>query len=76
MGKNIHIVPHGDQWAVKQAGRPTPISTHRTQRAAEDAGRPLARENQSELITHGRNGQIRSKDSYGPDPNPPKDKEH
>ena len=29
-----------------------------------------------EVIIQGRNGQIRSKDSYGNDPCPPRDKEH
>ncbi|MBK7143584.1 MAG: DUF2188 domain-containing protein [bacterium] len=76
MGKNVHVVPQNNQWAVKQEGSKAPVSTHRTQHAAEDAGRNLARHNQSELITHRPNGQIRSKDSFGPDPNPPKDKEH
>ncbi len=76
MAKNIHVVPLGNKWAVKEEGNSQPLSTHRTQGAAEQAGRSEARSNQSELITHRPNGQIRSKDSFGSDPNPPKDREH
>lgn len=76
MAKNIHVVPHGNKWAVKEEGSSQPLSTHRTQGAAEQSGRSEARANQSELITHRPNGQIRSKDSFGSDPNPPKDREH
>lgn len=76
MAKNVHVVPNGNKWSVKVEGSKNHVSNHRTQGAAEDAGRTIARQNQSELITHRPNGQIRSKDSFGPDPNPPKDKEH
>ena len=72
--KNIHVVPSGNGWAVKQEGRSTPISTHRTQGAAEDAGRPVAKRNESELVIHRPGGQIRDKDSYGNDPCPPRDR--
>jgi len=61
---------------VKPAGTPDPVSTHRTQGAAEDAGRLLARENESELVIHRRDGRIRDKDSYGRDPCPPRDRRH
>ena len=53
-----------------------PVSNHRTQGAAEEAGRRIAKENKSELVIHRPNGQIRDKDSFGNDPNPPKDKKH
>ncbi|MCB9858801.1 MAG: DUF2188 domain-containing protein [Phycisphaerales bacterium] len=74
--KNIHVVPQGKQWAVKPEGSKEPVSKHRTQGAAEDAGRKLARKNEGELVIHRPNGQIRDKDSYGNDPNPPKDTKH
>jgi hypothetical protein len=35
--------------------------------------RHLAQQNQSELVIHRPNGQIRDKDSFGKDPMPPKD---
>jgi hypothetical protein len=76
MGKDIHIVPSGNGWNVKKAGQATPLSHHRTQSAAEDAGRPKAKANQSELVIHGKDGKIRDKDSYGKDSCPPKDRKH
>lgn len=75
-GKNVHVVPLDKSWGVKKEGSPAPVSTHRTQKAAEEAGRRIARKEESELITHRPDGRIRSKDSFGPDANPPLDKEH
>lgn len=52
---------------------------HETQREAEAAARTtLAGSGGGELITKGRDGRIRSKDTIPPgrDPNPPKDREH
>ena len=52
---------------------------HDTQRDAEDAARDtLGRSGGGELITKGRDGKIRSKDTIKPgrDPNPPRDSEH
>jgi hypothetical protein len=74
--ENVHVVPSGNGWAVKQEGRSTPLSNHRTQGAAENAARPVARRNESELVVHRPNGQIRDKDSYGNDPHPPTDRKH
>jgi len=72
MSKNQHVVPHGDQWAVKGAGNSRATSVHPTQQGAIDAGRQIAQNQQGELLIHGRNGQIREKNSYGNDPFPPK----
>ena len=74
--KNVHVVPSGNGWAVKQEGRQSPISNHCTQSAAENAARPVSRRNQSELVIHRPNGQIRDSDSYGRDPSPPTDRKH
>lgn len=76
--KNVHVVPQqkGNPWAVKQEGSQKPESTHRTQRAAQDAARKIAKQNHSEVVTHRPNGQIRDSDSYGNDPNPPRDTKH
>jgi hypothetical protein len=68
-------VPHGNSWQVKPEGG-RPVSSHRTQGAAEQAAKPIARQNQSEVVVHRPNGQIRDKDSFGNDPNPPVDQKH
>ena len=72
MGKNQHVVPHSGGWAVKPAGATRASSVHSRQIDAIDAARSAARTQNSELVIHGRNGQIRAKDSYGNDRFPPK----
>lgn len=72
MSKNVHIVPHSEGWAVKIEGGERASSVHTTQQQAIDAGRERARREESELLIHGQNGQIRARDSYGPDDFPPK----
>lgn len=76
MPKNIHVVPHNDRWAVKEEGKTKPLSTHRIQELARQNAVPVAKENKSEVVIHSTDGKIRDKDSYGKDPNPPKDRKH
>ena len=76
MAKNQHVVPYGDRWAVRGAGNSRVTSAYGTQAEAIDAGREIAINQNSELFIHGRNGQIRDRDSYGNDPMPPKDGNH
>ena len=77
MGKNIHVTRRdNDKWAVKGEGDARASSLHDKQKDAIDAGRGLARGNKSELVIHDRENKIRDKDSYGNDPNPPKDRKH
>ena len=72
MGKNQHVVPREGGWAVQGAGNDRATSVHDTQAGAIDRARDVARNQESELLIHGRNGQIRARDSYGGDPFPPK----
>jgi len=74
VSRRIHIVPNGSGWAVKREGTPRPLSNHRTQENAQDAGRPVARRDGTELVIHRPNGTIRDSNSYGNDPCPPRDK--
>jgi len=76
MGKNQHVVRRGNMWGVLKEGNSRVSSTHKTQTAAEKVAITNAKREHSEVIVHGRDGKIRSKDSYGNDPNPPRDKEH
>lgn len=71
-GRNQHIVPHNGGWAVQPAGGGRASSVHDTQREAIDRGREIARNQNSELLIHGRDGRIRERDSHGGDPYPPK----
>lgn len=72
MGKNQHVVPRNNGWAVKSAGTSRAASVHERQSDAIDAARDAARSQKSELLIHGRDGQIRARDSYGNDDFPPK----
>lgn len=72
--KNVHVVKRGDQWGTLREGGERASSLHDTQAEAVKAGRDMAREGKGELLIHGRDNQIRARDSYGNDPCPPKDK--
>ena len=76
MGKNQHVTPRPDGWAVRGEGNHRASSIQPTQgRAIRDAIR-IAKHERSEVVIHGRDGKIRDKDSYGNDPCPPKDTKH
>lgn len=73
--KNISVGPSGDgKWNVDRGGRT--ISTHRTQETAINKAKPIAQREETDLIIKRPDGRIRSKDSYGPDPEKIKDTEH
>lgn len=74
--KNQHVVPHGKDWAVKGAGNEKATKVVTTQMKAIEVAREIAKNQKSEVVIHRPNGVIRDKDSYGNDPNPPKDKKH
>ena len=76
MGKNQHVVPVGNDWGVRGAGNERLTSIHNTQADAIDAAKGIAINQQSEVVIHRPDGRIRDKDSYGPDPFPPRDRKH
>ena len=74
---DVQVSPKGDGrsgWKVTQNGRT--ISQHNKQAPAIESGKREARRDAVDLTIHGRDGRIRSKDSYGNDPLPPRDTEH
>ncbi|MDO5882555.1 DUF2188 domain-containing protein [Ligilactobacillus animalis] len=73
MGRNQHVVPNPKGgWDVKGAGAKKSTVHTDTKKAAVDIARNIARNQRTELITHGRDGRIQSRDSHGHDPFPPK----
>jgi uncharacterized protein (DUF362 family) len=76
MGRNQHVVKRGDEWGVRGEGNSRDTSHHGTQADAIDSVRDIARNQGSEVVIHDRQGRIRDRDSYGNDPNPPKDRKH
>ncbi|MFA5156811.1 MAG: DUF2188 domain-containing protein [Candidatus Omnitrophota bacterium] len=76
MGKNQHVVPYGDKWAVRGEKNSRITSDHHTQGAAISAAVKIAKHEKSEVVIHGRDAKIRDKDSYGSDSCPPRDKKY
>jgi hypothetical protein len=74
--KDVHVVPHKDGWATKKEGAGRAGSVHSTQEKATERAREQAIRERSEVVIHRRDGTIRDSDSYGGDPNPPKDRKH
>lgn len=70
-GKNQHVVPHPNGWAVQSAGAARATKVVPTQQKAIKVARQIAQNQQSELLIHRPNGQFREKNSYGSDPHPP-----
>jgi len=61
---DVHVIVNRVRcWKVTQGGRT--LSNHRTQQTALRAARRAAKRHRVDLVTHGRNGRIRSKDSFG-----------
>lgn len=68
------VVTHkGNAWPVKQDGET--LSVHRTQRAANEAGKREAVKDGVERLTQGRDHKFVSKDSFGNE-SARKDREH
>lgn len=67
-GRNQHVIPQEGKWAVKGEGNQRATSIHDTQAEATERAREIARRQKSELLVHGRDGEIRSRDSFGNDP--------
>ncbi|NLB54662.1 MAG: DUF2188 domain-containing protein [Lentisphaerae bacterium] len=73
MGKNQHVTPHPDGgWQVKGAGNKKATARTSTQSDAINIARDIVINQQSEIVIHRPNGQIKDKNSYGNDPFPPK----
>jgi hypothetical protein len=73
--KKAHVVPSGDQWAVKVEGNKRASSLHPTQQKAITAATKTAKANKSSVVIHRPDGTIRDADSYG-DESKKKDTKH
>ena len=71
------VTPRPDgRWQHRADGNERATVVTDTQQGAIASAVGVAQNQGGEVVIHGRDGKIRSKDSYGNDPNPPKDKEH
>jgi hypothetical protein len=76
-GKNQRVVPTPNgKWGVRGEGNSKITKETSTQTQAIDIARDIAKNQESEVIIHRKDGTIRDKDSYGKDPFPPVDKKH
>jgi Uncharacterized protein conserved in bacteria (DUF2188). len=71
-GKDQHVVPNGDGWAVKGEGNSKATIITSTKQEAIDYAREICSNQHSELYIHNKDGQIGQKDSHGYDPFPPR----
>jgi len=74
--KNQWVTIHPKGWAIKGEGNKRATKVTKTQKEAIGIAKKIAENQKSELYIQNRKGKIRSKDSYGNDPCPPKDKEN
>ena len=72
LGKNLFVSPHNGAWAVQQTNSQRATRVVPTQREAIGIARGMAMKAGQEVCIQGRNGQIRQKNSYGPDSFPPR----
>ena len=70
--RNQHVVPRQDGWAVQGAGAKRATELFDRKADAVDRARDISRNQGTELLIHGRDGLIQSKDSHGNDKFPPK----
>ena len=74
--KEHHIVSDRSkrEWKVERENSLRASGHYPTKHEAIDAARRMSKNQRSEMIIHDRNGVIRSADSHGKDPCPPRDK--
>ena len=71
MQRNVHVTPRNGKWAVLTENSERAAKITETQKEATEKAREIAQNRGSEVLIHGKNGQIREKNSYGKDPFPP-----
>jgi len=68
-----HVVTNpGGGWSVRKSGATRASRNFETQREAITYARSSARHSHGELYIHRTDGRIRERNSYGPDPYPPR----
>ena len=68
-----HVVPRSEGgWSVKCSGATRASGNFERKKDAEDAARRISSNQETELIVHGKDGQIQRRDSHGNDPFPPR----
>jgi hypothetical protein len=63
-------------WAVRNSDSSRAVRVFKSKDEAVGYAKNAARRDRSEVYIHRKDGTIMEKNSYGRDPNPPKDKKH
>ena len=74
--RTVHVTSIARGWKVKSSGAKRAVKIALTQAEAVEIGRRIASNRGAELIVHRPDGAMRSNDSYGKDPFPPRDTVH
>jgi len=69
---NQHVLPRNDGWAVKKAGAERDTKVFEKQSKAIEYAKAIAKNKNSELFIHSKDGRIRERNTYGKDQFPPK----
>jgi hypothetical protein len=71
---DVHVVWRDDdsKWVVEKEGAHRASSLHDNKESAERAGRENALNERSELLIHGKDGEIQERNTYKQDPSPPR----
>lgn len=73
MSNTHHVVPNSEGgWDIKRGGSKRSSGHADTKAKAVDIARGISRNQRTELVIHGKDGRIQSKDSHGNDPFPPR----
>jgi len=67
-----HVVPSNGEWAIKKSNSDRATKVFNSQREAIAHAIKIAINQKAEVVVHGKNGQIREKNSYGRDSFPPR----
>ena len=60
----VRPAQNSNDWELARLGEDQPMSTYRTQIAAEDVGRRMARREGTDFILKDRNGRVRFRANY------------
>jgi hypothetical protein len=73
---NYHVLYRDKQWVIERENAERASATFDNKEDALRRGKELAKKSGGELRIHGMDGKIQNSNSYGNDPNPPKDRKH
>ena len=72
--KSYHVIPKSNgEWSVKRTGAERATGNFPTKKGAVATARELVTKSGGELIIHEKDGRVSERNSFGNDPNPPRD---